>query len=77
MCDKNSTHILNFLNHFCDLKNLPKTKFCIFQNLDFLNEKLFCSKLIQIQKHDIETTLKHITYGYNPIYMKYSLSMFF
>ena len=23
MCDKNSTHISNYLNHFCDLKNLP------------------------------------------------------
>ena len=33
-------------------------------------EKSFSPKLMQIQKHDIETTFEHVVYGYNPIYMK-------
>ena len=49
----------------------PKTKTCIFQNLDFSNGNPIFPKLIQIQKHDIETTFRHDVYGYNPIYMKH------
>ena len=67
---KISTQISNILNHFCVKEKLPKTKTCIFPNLDFSIEYSFCPKLNQIQKHDIKKLLKHDAYGYTPIYMR-------
>ena len=63
MCDQKSTHITNYLNHFCDIEIRLKHKIGIFQKLNFEMEIQFFQNLYKYKKHDIDTNLKHIIYG--------------
>ena len=45
MCDKNSTYIINNLNHFCDIEIWPLNENRIFQKTNFEIENRFLQNL--------------------------------
>ena len=45
MCDKNLTHITNYLNYFYNIEIWLKHKIRIFQNLDFEMKNHFLQNL--------------------------------
>jgi len=63
MCDQNSTHITNILNHFCDLEVKLKTENRIFQNLYFEMKNHFLQNMYRYKNKILKLFLKHRVYG--------------
>ena len=62
MCEQKSTHITNYLNHFCDIEIMLKNKIGIFKK-KFEMEIRFFPNLYKYKNKIFKLFLKHIVYG--------------
>ena len=60
---------------FLRYRNLALNQKSYFQNQSSIWKTIF-PKLVQIQKQDIKTHLKHSVYGYDPLHKHGEISMF-